>query len=191
VKYDEYTKRIDKELGLLSQEEKVVLCLICCARLFPLYEVFSEKEDWGDASILAESQSFAKKWLRRERLETKSLVKSLGSVIPDMDDFGSCLGSYALNAGLAHEHLLEQMESNDSAPAFYALLSCYDTIDFYVQELLDPDSKGGVQDIDIEIHAMMSNETKWQFNIFSEIKNSKVLEKFADNYETHAIINLA
>jgi hypothetical protein len=93
-------------------------------------------------------------------------------------------GSFALNAGLAHEHLLEQMQSNDSVPAFYALLSCYDTIDFYVQELLDPDCKGGVPEADIENHGMLANEIQWQLNIFDDINStlSCLFHDFSTNY---------
>jgi uncharacterized protein YjaG (DUF416 family) len=191
MNYDEYTKRITQEVDALSQKEKVVLCLICCERLVPLYEKFSETEDFGSVAVLCESERIAKGWLQGDYFETSLIAQQLADVIPDMDDFGSISGSFALNAGLAHEHLLEQMQSDDSAPAFYALLSCYDTIDFYVQDLLDPDCKGGVPEVEIENHEMVVNEIKWQLNIFEEIKSSKRIESFSDNYEAHAIIDIA
>jgi uncharacterized protein YjaG (DUF416 family) len=190
MNYDEYKKRITQEADKLNQNEKVVLCLFCCVRLFPLYKKFSEFEDWGSPSILLDTQNAAKRWLRSEKVEVCTLKKCLSEVVPDMDDFGSMLSSFALNAGLAHLHLLEQMDTNNIEPAFYALLSCYDTIDFYVQELLDPDCKGRVSEVEIERHSIMVSEIEWQLAIFNRIKNSKKIESLVDSCEVDEIINV-
>ncbi len=191
MNYDEYKNRMAREIELLTNREKVAICLICCVRLFPLYKSFSESENWGSSPILCETQDAAKKWLRGEGVKTRLLAQKLSAVVPDMDDFGSLQSSFALNAGLAHEHLLEQTESNDNEPAFYALLSCYDTIDFYVQELLDPECKGSVSEKEIENHPVMRKEIKLQLSLFCDIKDSNELGLFVDKCGLHAIIDPA
>jgi len=191
MNFDEYRDIVEKEASTLSHKEKVALCLICCSRLSPLYSKFSAVECWGDESVLSQSRQAANGWLCGASVDVGALSKQLSKVIPDTEDFGSALGSFALNAGVAHEHLLEQIKSKEYAPLIYVLQNCYDTIDFYVQELLDPECNGGVSESDIENHLAMVNEINWQLSMLNRVKDSKDLVKLAGDQGIEPILNIA
>jgi len=191
MNFDEYKEIVEKEAGNLSHEERVALCLICCSRLSPLYSKFSAVEGWGDELVLSQSRQAANGWLSGASIDVGDLSKQLSKVIPDTEDFGSALGSFALNAGVAHEYLLEQIQSKEYVALIYVLQNCYDTIDFYVQELLDPECNGGVSESDIENHVAMVNEINWQLSMLNKVKGNKDLVKFAGDQGVEPILNIA
>jgi len=190
MNFDEYREIIEKEVCSLNHKERVALCLICCARLAPLYSKFVAVEGWGDETVLSQSRQAANSWLRGASSNIDALAKQLSKVIPDTEEFGSALGSYALNSGVAHEYLLEQTKSKEYAPLIYVLQNCYDTIDFYVQELLDPECNGGVSESDIESHVAMVNEVNWQLSMLNQVKGKQDLINFAGGQGIEPIFNI-
>lgn len=46
---------LEQELKVLPISHKLAFSASCCTRLFPFYETFSEKENWGNSSILVDS----------------------------------------------------------------------------------------------------------------------------------------
>ena len=181
MNFDKYRELIKKEAVLLSHKERVVLCLICCARLSPLYSKFSSVEGWGDEFVLSQSRQTAKSWLCEVDVDIDGLSEQLSEVIPDTEDFGSALGSFALNASVAHASLLEQIKNDESAAVLEVLQVCYDTLDCYVQALLGSSCHGDVSEQDIENHAVITNEINWQLNLFKQIKGNQNLSKFTED----------
>lgn len=187
----DYQKRIEKEVKALSHQKLVALSLICCKRLSPLYSEFSKTEEWGDDSTLELCRRAAESWLDGNEAPTKKLLSQIERVTPDTEDFGSVLGSFSLNAAASHAYLLEQIQNEECTPLICALQCCYDTVDFYVQELLDPNRKGGVLESDIDSHPAMVQELEWQFTKISEIRDCQNVQEYVRKVTVEPIIVFA
>lgn len=163
-----YKNAVAKHLAGLTRREKIALCLVCCNRLAPLYTQFSQIENWGDDNVFLQCRTEARDLLegKRKRLSIRS--KDLDPHVPDMDDFGTILGSFALNAGCAHFDLIKQTRTDDSRPTADALVMCYDTVDFCVQ-----DEKGRR-----ELDGYMNREVKWQLKAMQAIRGEVDLPRY-------------
>lgn len=181
-----YTETIKAQTALLSQREKVALCLICCLRLEPLYRRFTVTECWGDNEVLMKCRDSGFGWLDGVDVDASKLQQEMEPHIPHTDDFGSILGSFALNAGLAHLDLLAQLQTNDNEPLTDALQVCYDTVDFAVQTTIDPSCKSSIPSADIDSHPMMLLEVQNQIELIRSISGNKNLRSFVEgqSYES-------
>jgi len=191
MNYKDYKELIERESASLSQKECVALCLICCTRLSPLYSKFVATENWGDDSILLQSREAAISWLSGTAIDTSPITKQLSHVIPDSEDFGSVIGTHAQNAGIAHEHLLEQIKTSEPSPLIYVFHNCYDTVDLFVQEILDPSCLGGIAESEIENHDMVVKEINFQCSILKEIKRCANISKFVGSHSNAPIFKIA
>jgi hypothetical protein len=191
MNYEDYRDLIERESAALSQKERVALCLICCARLSPLYSKFVATENWGDASVLAQSRSAAISWLSGNEVDTSPISKQLLHAIPDSEDFGSVISTFAQNAGVAHEYLLEQIKTSEPSPLIYVFHNCYDTVDLYIQELLDPSCLGGFEEVEIEIHEAAVKEINFQCGILKEVRGCKSIADFVGSRSNEPIFKIA
>lgn len=191
MSYEEYKKTVEKKSSILSRREKVAICIKCCERLAPLYSKFSETENWGDEKILSESRRIARAWLQGSNVDFSLILGVLDSAIPDSEDFGSALGSYAQNASISHSYMLDQINTEDMQPLLWVLEKCYDSIDLYVQELLDPNGKGNLPATQIENHEMMITEMTWQKDQLSKVKDQPDLTGFVVEDKNEPIFNVA
>ena len=191
MKYEKYLEIIERESASLKQDEKIAICLMCCNRLAPLYSKFSQDENWGNPELLIQCRERAATWLIEPAEKPDALFKGLEGVIPDSEDFGSILGAYAQNASIAHAYLLDQLGTNDRQPLVWALHKCYDTIDIYVQEILDPDLEGNLSSKDIEDHPAMVGEVFWQVERLKGIKSNPNLPEYIEKHKNEPILNVA
>lgn len=145
---------------------------MCCNRLAPLYFKFSTTEHWGNPETLRQVRELAGKRLVGNRSIPDSLHSQIHMVIPDTEDFGHALGSYALNASAAHADLLDLLLDDKFELVLQVLQGCYDSVDFYVQERLDPEGKGGITEQQIMSHAAMCTEVDWQFGAVQAVKGN-------------------
>jgi hypothetical protein len=125
-----------------------------------------------------EARDVAVHWLGGEQLNTTSLSVQLEEVTPDTEDFGSASGSYALNAATSHCYLIDLLANNDLDFMLYVLQNCYDTVDFIVQETLDPEGKLQIAEEQIENHPLMRAEIHWQFAAIESAKGNEDLLAF-------------
>jgi hypothetical protein len=135
-------------------------------------------EHWGDDTILKECRDRSLRWIAGSNEDLSALCEKLDSHIPDMDDFGSFLGSFALNAGCAHLDLIRQTQTDGSQPLIDALQMCYETVDFCVQQDLAPEPGPAPASSDIENHDMMNREVEWQIDQLGRIKGQQDLSRF-------------
>lgn len=191
MEYAKYLEIIESKSDSLSHEEKVAMCLMCCNRLAPLYTKFSLVEKWGDAGLLTKCREKAANWIIDSKSEAEIFREDLEKIIPDSEDFGSILGSYAQNASIAHWYLLDQLATNDRQPLVWVLNKCYDTLDFYVQEILDPNMEGNLPASQIENHPALVEEVFWQIEKLESVKNNSNLPKFIEQYKNEAILDVA
>jgi uncharacterized protein YjaG (DUF416 family) len=191
MKYEKFLEIIERESTSLKHEEKVAICLMCCNRLAPLYSEFAQVEKWGDPALLTKCREKAATWIIDSKGNSEISTEDLEKIIPDSEDFGSLLGSYAQNASIAHSYLLDQLETNDRQPLIWVLHKCYDTIDFYVQEVLDPNMEGNLSSAEIEDHPAMVSEVFWQIEKLESIRNNLNLPEYIEKYKNEPILNVA
>jgi hypothetical protein len=117
-------------------------------------------------------------WLREEIEGLTLLREELDPHIPDMDDFGSALGSIALNAGCAHLDLIEQSNIDEPKPLVDALMMCYESVYFCIGEALDPGATRPLTDSEIDNCEMMSLEIDWQIGHIRSIRRNPDLVQF-------------
>ncbi|HHI94925.1 MAG TPA: DUF416 family protein [Gammaproteobacteria bacterium] len=191
MNYETYRKIIEEGSSQLDQRERVALCLICCTRLAPLYSEFARKEKWGDSSVLTKCRETANNWLKGSTVDLTQLSKKTMEVIPDTEDFSSVSGSYALSAGVTHAYLLDQIKKDKVEPIINVLQHCYDVVDFYVHEILDPECKGNIPDFEIENHNLMAAEIKWQLSQLNKIRGNQNLHNLVEEQNIEPILNIA
>jgi uncharacterized protein YjaG (DUF416 family) len=115
MNYQDFTRIIETQISLLPQKRRLELALKICKELFFEYQKFSETYNWGDPDLLLDGILLGEKALSGELDSSKivELISKIDSVIPDTEDFGSTLGSYALNASISVFETLEFLIDND------------------------------------------------------------------------------
>lgn len=171
MNFQQYKDQVRAACRPLNHRERVALCLMCCNRLAPLYLQFSTAENWGNPETLRQLRELAGKWLAGDASIPVVLRSQLDAVIPDTEDFGG-LVSHALNAGAAHADLLNLLLDDNLELVLSVLQACYDSVDFFVQDRLDPEQRGGVQEQQIENHAAMRAEVGWQFAAIQAVQGN-------------------
>lgn len=175
MNFQQYKDQVKAACEPLNHRERVALCLMCCNRLAPLYLQFSTTENWGNSETLRQLRELAGKWLAGDASIPAVLRSDLDAVIPDTEDFESALVSYALNASVAHACLLDLFLDDNLESVLSVLQACYDSVDFFLQDRLDPEQRGGVQEQQIENHAVMRAEVGWQFAAIQAVQGNSDL----------------
>jgi|CXWL01.1.fsa_nt_gi uncharacterized protein YjaG (DUF416 family) len=187
----QYQDQIKAACEPLDHRERVAMCLMCCHRLAPLYLQFSTAENWGGPETLRQVRELAGNWLVGDTSIPAALRSKIDAVIPDTEDFDSVFVSHALNAGTAHADLLDLLLDDKLELVLQVLQDCYDSVDFYVQEHLDSECKGGVTEQQIMSHAAMRAEVSWQFGAIQAVKGNADLINLAHRSEHEPIIEIA
>jgi uncharacterized protein YjaG (DUF416 family) len=190
MNFQQYQDQIKAACEPLDHRERVALCLMCCNRLAPLYLQFSTTENWGDPEILRQVREVAGKWLAGDTRIPVTLHSQIDEVIPDTEDFGG-LVSHALNASAAHADLLDLLLDNKLELVLSVLQGCYDSVDFFVQERLDPECTGGLMEQQIEGHAAMRVEIAWQVGAMQAVKDNTDLTGLVRRSEHEPIFEIA
>jgi uncharacterized protein YjaG (DUF416 family) len=136
MNYKDFSDTIQGQVSLMPVEQGLQLAVDICKKLFIDYQKFSETYKWGDPDFLLDGISGCEMALIRypDVSFVKELIKKIESVTPDTEDFGSELGSYALNASASVCEALEYLLDNDNKHIM-AISTCYtDTIYLTIQE---------------------------------------------------------
>ena len=136
MKYSEFTKLIQQRISSLSREKQLALAIKICKNLFLDYQTFSQTYQWGNPDYLLDGINLCEKALNSESdiHQAKELIPLVYSVTPDIDEFGSELGSYALNASASVHESLEFLIDNNKTHIINIATYYTDTIDFKIQE---------------------------------------------------------
>jgi uncharacterized protein YjaG (DUF416 family) len=134
--YQEFTSTIQNQISLLSPKRQLELAIKICKELFFEYQNFSEFYKWGNPDLLLDGINLSEKALNdnMDLPKIKELIPKIDSVTPDMDDFGSELASYALNASASVYEALEFLIDGDTRHVVNICTYYTDTVDFKVQE---------------------------------------------------------
>jgi|GEM_PF-1639753 len=160
--YQAYLDGISAGVIKLSHTQKLQLAWELCCRLSPLYQTFQDKENWGNSSLLAHVRNAAENFLAGQTNQSLPAEAEIEKITPDTEDFGSTLGSHALDTAISHIYL-SRLCTYDSPEALISILSiCFDVLDRFEQQFT------GISD------AKFTNaEMKWQFTVLSKRTEDK------------------
>ncbi len=149
--YTEFTATIDQRISKLSYKKQLELSITICKKLFFDYQIFSEIEQWGNSDLLLDTIKLCEQSIDYpiDIFEIKSLLQKIDLIIPNTNDFGNNIGSYALNASASVYETLEFLINKDVVH-IHNIASYYtDTIDFKIQEQKE------LTEIEINNHPLM------------------------------------
>jgi hypothetical protein len=134
--YSEFVSILKERVSLLSYERSLRLAMKISKRLFFDYQAFFEIYQWGNPDLLMDAITVCEQPVNStmDLALTKELIDKINKVIPDTEEFGEYLGSYALNASTVVVEML-QFTLDKSAARIFDICSLYiDTIHFKIAE---------------------------------------------------------
>lgn len=139
--YKEYIDWLEEKLIILSTSKKILFGLLCAKRLYPNYEFFKRKVNFGNEFFIKNTLEEIKNYLVNPKCQTLDLDKLLidiDEIIPDTDDYGEIYASHALDASGSVEDLLKFISSKDSKYIIRISKACIDTIFMHIQDKFSP-----------------------------------------------------
>jgi len=132
----EFSKQLATQLASLEPKARIDFGLDIARRLLPDYLNFYQEYQWGNPEVLKRSIDYITYASGDEvdELIVNGLMDELDLIIPDTEEFGDFLTSYAINAACAIWELLEYLIDNDQTHLMHMSSLVTDTIDFKLQE---------------------------------------------------------
>jgi uncharacterized protein YjaG (DUF416 family) len=141
-----YSKEeVQSRLEGLPGRSHVAFGLSCCERMFSNYVAFKRVAKWGDEQPLRNALDELWKHLEGQamsELAAKQLIENCERVTPDADEFVSVLVGPAQDACFSICCVLDYVRQGNVERIAQVSAFAIDTLDGYVQELMDGISKG-------------------------------------------------
>lgn len=159
MNYKDYITILQSQTSKGSYEHQLKFAALICKKLYFDYEKFTELENWGNADLLMDAINVCQNALEQPADSDiiKAVLPQIEQITPDMGDFGSWSGSYALNAVASVYEMLEFILDRDKTHIYNIATLYTDTIDFKIREEDD------LTDLEIERHPRMIEA--WNFII--------------------------
>jgi hypothetical protein len=129
-----------RRLEALPSRGRIAFGLSCCERMLSNYVAFKREVKWGDEKPLRSALEELWKHLDGQamnELMAKRLIANCEKVAPDADDFVSVLVGPAQEACFSICCILDYVQQGNPERIAQASAFAIDTLDGYVQELLD------------------------------------------------------
>ncbi|MDR6193288.1 DUF416 family protein [Siphonobacter sp. SORGH_AS_0500] len=188
---------VAKEIGLLltslTQQGKLAFAYSVVVRMQPQYQVFYDREGWGDPAVIKASLRAIHDNLVGTRSITHIdlLLDQLEAVIPDLDEHESYLASYAMDAGCAIHSALEYLLKSQDEQIINVAILGRDTVDMYVQELRDLSPNDPALEEKIATDLYMVNEVGRQLSSLQRLQGVTDLdEKLLDELAAGKMIDI-
>lgn len=178
---------LERELGSVSPDGLLAYGLLCCERMIPNYEMFQIQSGWGDAKVLRTALDIA--WTRLISGPSDDVHSELRErcedIAPDTEDFDSVLVSSALDAAVAVGRVMDLLENRDPAIVIEIASLAIDTVDMYVQEVLD--IPRGARDLEerIRTHVLMQEELKNQHADLLRVRGNFDKDSLQERYRAN------
>jgi uncharacterized protein YjaG (DUF416 family) len=136
MRYTDFVTLFNKQVYSLDKYRQLRLCVSVCKKLYPDYLNFTEKENWGDSNLLLDAIMLCdnSSFEDVDRNAIEKFLADIDQVIPDTEDFGDELGSYALNSCVAVHESLQFLLDKNPRRVYDVGICLTDTIDFKIQE---------------------------------------------------------
>lgn len=161
-------QKLAEQLGELPEIRLAIFGASCCERLLPNYGRFALEVNWGDIVVLRSSLDTI--WLAigedsfdfADATRLSHLISSCESVTPDTEQFSSRYTSAALDAASAVVELLEFCIDRSVEHIRNISTLSFDSVDMFVQDILDIDYADTDFEIKIREHPLMVKELRRQ-----------------------------
>lgn len=167
-------------LDALPATHRAAFAASCAERLVPNYAAFVEETGWGETQRLRAALDAVWRYLSEPDTVPPSDLRShyvaVDEVIPDTEEFDTPLASSALDAGVAVLGATAACYDPDVRHAASASQSATDTVDMYIQELLDPSSSGMDFEAQVASHPFMQRESARQAEDLSMLQQAGKLD---------------
>lgn len=161
---DHFAAEASAQVPTLTTAAKAAFAYAICTRLTPHYQAFFEVEGWGDILVLQSALAVLRQavFAAPAVAAVQRTYRQVEEVTPDSDDFGSSLGSLALDTCCAILAALDFTLYERNQAILDVATFARNTVDLYVQELeeLDPSDPHLEQKIDRSPY--MVQEVNWQ-----------------------------
>jgi len=132
--YQEFTDKYKLRVTKTSYDNQLQLALSVCKKLFFEYQLFSDKNSWGDPDMLLDAIKIIEK-VHSPSFYKGLIPKTIASMItitPDTEDFENA--SYVLNACVSVCESLEFLLERDAEHIYPIGTILTDSFDFKIQE---------------------------------------------------------
>jgi len=164
-----YSKaEIQRHLEDLPNHSRIAFGLSCCERMIGNYIACKQKIKWGDERPLRRALDELWRYLEGQAMtkpEAKQMYDACEAVAPNSDDFSEMLTTLAQDSCFAICCVLEYFLQENPEQIAQASSFAIDTLDFYVQELMDGFSnipraipKSEEREERIRLHPLMQRE---------------------------------
>jgi uncharacterized protein YjaG (DUF416 family) len=161
---DHFLAEASLRVPALTTAGKRAFAYAICVRLQPHYQAFSQVTSWGDPVVLQTALGLLHRtvFLPPVVADLRHVYRQVERVTPDSEDFGSLLGSLALDTCCAVLSAFDfVLEGNDQSVLDVATFA-RNTVDMYVQEIEELDPSDPELEARIDSHPHMVREVKWQ-----------------------------
>jgi uncharacterized protein YjaG (DUF416 family) len=148
-------------LAKLPFEGVLAFSLSCAERLLPNYERFVREHSWGNVGAIRNALDVGWAVLGGQIVDPEVLRtchRQCEEVTPDTEEFDSPYVSAGLDAAGAACLVLDLVKARDPVSAADIASLAHDTVDMYVQELLNLDSGDREFENKILLHPLMQRE---------------------------------
>ncbi len=157
INYKKYITQLKSNISNLSYKSHLKFAVLICKKLYFDYQKFVEVYNWGDANLLMDAILICEQAIKNtaDINQVNAFLPKIDLIAPQMDDFGSKLGSYALNASASVYETLQFITDKDGTHIYSIATHYTDTIDFKIQE------ENELTELEIENHPLMIEA--WNF----------------------------
>lgn len=167
----------------LTIEQKIVFAALACEKMYPLYEVFSSLNQWGDPKIYSEGIVILYNFVLTGSDKSYDVIlEDVESIMPDLDDFSGTAPSYALDACSALAEAISFLIDYKDEHIINCSTACTDTVDMYVQIVHDLDQNSSDLNAVINSDFIMIREVERQVRVATALTTIKrfTTEKLAE-----------
>jgi uncharacterized protein YjaG (DUF416 family) len=135
--YLSFTDDMNKLIYNASHETKLGFALDICKKLYPEYQSFASKHNFGDVTLLQKAIEFCEKSAESKHIDMfllDSLIEEVEEIMPDTEDFTDWKAAYALNAAQSVYELLMFIKDTNNRHIADICSLVIDTIDFKIAE---------------------------------------------------------
>jgi uncharacterized protein YjaG (DUF416 family) len=129
------SEQLKSLLLLLDFHRRLAFGLSCAERLYPNYLAFVHAHHWGDAAAVRQALDLGWQALDEQpgdQSDMAHICSKVQAAAPDTEDFGTVLGSLALDAANAAELILLFLDERSVDHIIEIASLCCDTVAIYV-----------------------------------------------------------
>jgi hypothetical protein len=166
-------------MAVIKHDKNAVFGYLTAKRLLPNYVFFSNQYNFGDASVLESSLQELRAKMHDASLpvDFNLIKKKLDEVTPAPEKYGTVLVSSALDACGAIHELASYLEDGDVEHIESIATFATDSVDMYIQELLDLDMNDPTSEEKIARHTLMLRERKVQEDIWNYLNKANSIDE--------------